>query len=162
MSSCASMSGYWTVGRLQWMHFRELLGFIFGSLDNIDYTPYTLHFGNKWANQGSHFITRVKHTFFFILLNYTSKSKVKPSRYTPWRRLGDRGKILCPCRGSNPDRPVVQPVVRHYTAWANPAPILLNYTLSILNTRLTDAFCTSNVQLFNIVSVYDEKWLDTW
>jgi hypothetical protein len=25
-------------------------------------------------------------------------------------------KILCPCRGSNPDRPVVQPVVRHYTA----------------------------------------------
>jgi hypothetical protein len=34
----------------------------------------------------------------------------------------DRGKILCPCRGSNPDRPVVQPVVRHCTAWANPAP----------------------------------------
>jgi hypothetical protein len=31
-------------------------------------------------------------------------------------------KILCPSRGSNPDRPVVQPVVRHYTAWANPAP----------------------------------------
>jgi hypothetical protein len=27
-----------------------------------------------------------------------------------------RGKILCPCRGSNPDRPFVQPVVRHYTA----------------------------------------------
>jgi hypothetical protein len=35
-----------------------------------------------------------------------------------------RGKIICPCRGSNPDRPVVQPVVRHYTAWANPAPSL--------------------------------------
>jgi hypothetical protein len=33
-----------------------------------------------------------------------------------------RGKIRCPCRGSNPDRPVVQPVVRDYTAWANPAP----------------------------------------
>jgi hypothetical protein len=31
-------------------------------------------------------------------------------------------KILCPCRGSNPDRPVVQPVVRHYTDLANPAP----------------------------------------
>jgi hypothetical protein len=28
----------------------------------------------------------------------------------------DRGKILCLCRGSNTDRPVVQPVVRHYTA----------------------------------------------
>jgi hypothetical protein len=27
-----------------------------------------------------------------------------------------RGKILCPRRGSNPDCPVVQPVVRHYTA----------------------------------------------
>jgi hypothetical protein len=26
------------------------------------------------------------------------------------------GKILCPRQGSNPDRPVVQPVVRHYTA----------------------------------------------
>jgi hypothetical protein len=34
----------------------------------------------------------------------------------------DREKILCPCRGSNLDRPVVQPVVRHYTAWDNPAP----------------------------------------
>jgi hypothetical protein len=31
----------------------------------------------------------------------------------------DRGKILCPCRRSNPDRPVVQPVVRHYTACAS-------------------------------------------
>jgi hypothetical protein len=28
------------------------------------------------------------------------------------------GKILCPRRGSNLDRPVVQPVVRYYTAWA--------------------------------------------
>jgi hypothetical protein len=28
----------------------------------------------------------------------------------------DRGKILCLCRGSNLDLPVVQPVVRHYTA----------------------------------------------
>jgi hypothetical protein len=26
-----------------------------------------------------------------------------------------RGKILCPCRGSNLDRPVVQSVARHYT-----------------------------------------------
>jgi hypothetical protein len=29
-----------------------------------------------------------------------------------------RGKILCPCRGSKPDRPVAHPVVRHYTDWA--------------------------------------------
>jgi hypothetical protein len=34
-----------------------------------------------------------------------------------------RGKILCPCRGSNPDRPVVQSVVRHYTDCATPAPV---------------------------------------
>jgi hypothetical protein len=27
-------------------------------------------------------------------------------------------KSFCPRRGSKPDRPVVQPVVRHYTAWA--------------------------------------------
>jgi hypothetical protein len=94
------------------------------------------------------------------------KCKVKQSRYTPWRRLGermyssysfttsvldggewsashpgraltpgkgppvpivqealdtdDRGKISCPCRESNLDRPVIHLVVRHYTAWANP------------------------------------------
>jgi hypothetical protein len=34
-----------------------------------------------------------------------------------------RGKILCPCRGSNPDRPFVQPVVRHYTAWERPVTV---------------------------------------
>jgi hypothetical protein len=33
-----------------------------------------------------------------------------------------RGKIFCPCRGSNTDRPAVQYVVRHYTDWATPAP----------------------------------------
>jgi hypothetical protein len=29
---------------------------------------------------------------------------------------GARRKILCPCRGSKLDRPIVHPVVRHYTA----------------------------------------------
>jgi hypothetical protein len=38
-----------------------------------------------------------------------------------------RGKIICPCRGSNPDRPVVQSVVRHYTDWATPAPLRQRY-----------------------------------
>jgi hypothetical protein len=33
-----------------------------------------------------------------------------------------RGKVFCPCRGSNPDRPVVQSVVRHYTDLDTPAP----------------------------------------
>jgi hypothetical protein len=36
------------------------------------------------------------------------------------------GKILCYCRGSNPDRPVVQSVARHYTAWATPAHMASN------------------------------------
>jgi hypothetical protein len=115
------------------------------------------------------------------------KSKVKQSRYTPWRRLGerryssysfttsalDRGewsvsrpgcaftpgertpgthctggwvgpragldtevkrKILCPCRASNPDRPIVQSVVRHYTAWAIPAPHMCGYPGNIKRT----------------------------
>jgi hypothetical protein len=34
----------------------------------------------------------------------------------------DRGKILYPCRGSNLDRPLVQSIARHHTAWATPAP----------------------------------------
>jgi hypothetical protein len=47
-----------------------------------------------------------------------------------WTR--DRGKILSPCRGSNPDHLVVQPVVRHYTARANPLPYYEVYTTLIL------------------------------
>jgi hypothetical protein len=55
-----------------------------------------------------------------------------PGTHCTWGWVGprvgldteDRGHILCPCRGSNPDRPVIQPVVRHYTAWANPAPLI--------------------------------------
>jgi hypothetical protein len=31
-------------------------------------------------------------------------------------------KFFAPRRASNLDRPVVKPVVRHYTAWATPAP----------------------------------------
>jgi hypothetical protein len=36
-------------------------------------------------------------------------------------------KSVAPCQGSNPDRPVVQPVVGHYTVWANPAPLYARY-----------------------------------
>jgi hypothetical protein len=50
-------------------------------------------------------------------------------REAGWASVGldteDKGKILYPCRESNPDRPVVQPVVRHYTAWANTAPVFV-------------------------------------
>jgi hypothetical protein len=47
-----------------------------------------------------------------------------------------RGIILFPCRGSNPDLPVVQSVVRHYTDWATPAPF---FTM----TRINFSFCPS-------------------
>jgi hypothetical protein len=37
-----------------------------------------------------------------------------------------RGKILCVCRGSNLDRPVVQPVARHYMY------SILNFKIKVL------------------------------
>jgi hypothetical protein len=50
-----------------------------------------------------------------------------------------RGKILCPCRGSNPDHPVVQSVVRHYTDWATPASLhnknFIIYTFYLIKSR---------------------------
>jgi hypothetical protein len=53
-----------------------------------------------------------------------------PGTHSTWGWVGPRadldtevrGKILCLCRGMNFDHPVVQSVVRHYTAWANKAP----------------------------------------
>jgi hypothetical protein len=41
-------------------------------------------------------------------------------------------KSFAPRRESNPDRPVVQPIVRHYTAWATPAPNLCKYLSNII------------------------------
>jgi hypothetical protein len=59
------------------------------------------------------------------VVSVTARPRFTPGERTPgthWTgawvvpRVGldteDRGKILFPCRGSNPDRPVVQPVVR--------------------------------------------------
>jgi hypothetical protein len=63
------------------------------------------------------------------VVSVTPRPRFTPGEWTPgthctggWvgPRAGldteDRGKIFCPRRGSNPDRPVVQPVVRHYSA----------------------------------------------
>jgi hypothetical protein len=68
------------------------------------------------------------------VVSVTPRPRYSPGEWTPgahctggWvgPRAGldpeARGKILCPRQGSNPDRPVVQPVVRHYTDWATPA-----------------------------------------
>jgi hypothetical protein len=63
---------------------------------------------------------------------------------------GARRKILCPCRGSNLDRPIVQPVVRHYTAWATAAPAIKNNTEKIFNFF----FC-------NFFVIYDNQNLET-
>jgi hypothetical protein len=60
----------------------------------------------------------------------------------------DRGEILCPCRGSNPDRPVVQPVVRHYNR--------MNYCVFFVETfSILMAVCSHNVvqPVFEIVVV---------
>jgi hypothetical protein len=67
-------------------------------------------------------------------------------------------KSFYPCRGSNPDRPVVPSVVRHYTAWANPAPhssqnVTFCIELNIISPlKLTEApkHCAA-----------DDQWLST-
>jgi hypothetical protein len=41
------------------------------------------------------------------------------------QRLKD--KFFCLCQGSNPDRPTVQSVARHYTDWATPTPGIYGY-----------------------------------
>jgi hypothetical protein len=74
--------------------------------------------------------SRPRHYMGFVV-SVTPRPRFTPGKRTPgtyctggWvgPRAGlnteDRGKILCSCRGSNLDRPVVQSVVRHYTAWA--------------------------------------------
>jgi hypothetical protein len=63
-----------------------------------------------------------------------------------------RGKILCPCRGSNLDRPDVQSVARHYTDWAlthktakstailntcRRMPVLLDIDTAVISTVLS-------------------------
>jgi hypothetical protein len=58
-----------------------------------------------------------------------------------------RGKILCLCRGLNPDRPVVQSVVRHYTDRATPAPIHIREYYIL--------YCTEIIKLFT--KNYDSK-----
>jgi hypothetical protein len=42
-----------------------------------------------------------------------------------------RGKILCPRRESNPDRPVVQPVARHYTVRLMACPLNIEQEVDV-------------------------------
>jgi hypothetical protein len=96
-------------------------------------SPATRH-GGAWGER------RYSSSFTTLALDGGKWSASRPGRaFTPGERTPGthctggwvgpragldteaRGKILFPCRGSNPARPVVQPVVRHYTDWANPA-----------------------------------------
>jgi hypothetical protein len=53
------------------------------------------------------------------VVSITPLPRFTPGERTPGTHCKEKsGKILCPRRASTPDRPVVQPVVRHYTAWA--------------------------------------------
>jgi hypothetical protein len=67
------------------------------------------------------------------VVSVTPRPRFTPAERTPVPIVQEAGldteatgKILCPCQGLNLDRPVVHPVVRHYTAWANPAPNLVD------------------------------------
>jgi hypothetical protein len=68
----------------------------------------------------------------------------------------DKEKLLCPCRGSDPDRPVVQPVVRHYTAWANSALQVL--AVDFVYTKLS---CETEIILRIIYKIFSVKRMVT-
>jgi hypothetical protein len=53
-------------------------------------------------------------------------------------------KFFALYRGWNPDRPVVQPVVRHYTAWATPAPRKIIYKIKIQHLKKYNFFENQN------------------
>jgi hypothetical protein len=46
------------------------------------------------------------------------------------------GKISCLCRGLKLDRPVVQPVARHYTDWANPVSTVISTGLKTFGSHM--------------------------
>jgi hypothetical protein len=91
-------------------------------------SPATRH-GAAWGER-----RYSSYSFTTSVLDGVSGQRHAPPRFTPGERTHGihctggwvgpragldseaRGKILCPRRGSNPDRPVVQPVLRHYTA----------------------------------------------
>jgi hypothetical protein len=98
-----------------------------------------------WRHMGG------EEVWLLLILNLSTRwgwvvSVTPQSRFTPGERTpgthwiegwvgprtgldaGARRKILCPCRGSNLDRPIIQPVVRRYTAWATAAHIPVNKT----------------------------------
>jgi hypothetical protein len=106
----------------------QMIGWILSTSIKVKQSPYT-----PWRRLGGE---EVKVLLILYLgtrggsvVSVTPRPRFTPGeRITGTHRTGgwvgpragldteDRGKILCPCRGSNPDRPIVQSVVRHYTA----------------------------------------------
>jgi hypothetical protein len=105
------------------------------------YTPRR-HFGERRYSSQS---------FTISALDGSEWSASRPGERTPGTHctggwVGPRagadtevgGKILCLCWGSNPDRPIVQPVARHCTYWATPAHFVLCYRQIIRKKFLYD------------------------
>jgi hypothetical protein len=67
-----------------------------------------------------------------------------------------RGKILCPCRGSNLDRPIVQSVVRHRTDWATPTPLTRATKVILLYAGFSALAKRSLVYILNSLRFYIE------
>jgi hypothetical protein len=57
------------------------------------------------------------------------------------------GKVLFPCRESNPDRPVAQSVVRHYTDWATLVPRIFVKPNEILMSKKVGHLLTCYVTI---------------
>jgi hypothetical protein len=97
--------------------------------------PATRHGGAWGERRYSSYSYLTSATIWGWVVSVTPRPRFTPGERTPgthWRGgwvglracldAGARRKILCPCRGSNLDHPIVQPVVRHYTAWATAVP----------------------------------------
>jgi hypothetical protein len=57
----------------------------------------------------------------------------------------DGGKILCPCRGSNPDRTVVQPVVKTLYCLSYPGSYQSRVQILMLLAVYVSLFITCNI-----------------
>jgi hypothetical protein len=73
----------------------------------------------------------------------------------------DRGKILCPCRGSNPNRPVVQPVVRHYTACTAQKSNWVTYKVTVYTGQCMymESFKLFSQMFFKILGLINEFYV---
>jgi hypothetical protein len=67
-----------------------------------------------------------------------------------------RGKVLCLCWVSSPVRPVVQPVARHHTDWATPAPPHTN-TVGKFQLKMSTESLPMSYKLEKILLLFTES-----